>query len=66
MATVGVSVNLGNLGAAIHGNLGLVQTASTHAAARNAAWWTLIGLVVALLASTLGGALGARSPRSYS
>lgn len=57
--------NLDNLGAAVHANRGLLQTASMGAALRDAAWWTLIGLVVALVASALGGAFGARSPRRY-
>lgn len=59
------SGNLGGLGIAMHDNLGLLQTTATGATVRNAAWWTLIGLVVAWIASALGGACGARAPRKY-
>ena len=62
MASVGAGANLGGLGNSIRHNLGLVQSATTTSDARNAAWGTLIALVVALLASAIGGYLGTRRP----
>lgn len=62
VATMGVTVNLGNLGNTIRHNLGLVQSAASSDNARNAAWGTLIALLVALIASAIGGYLGTRRP----
>jgi hypothetical protein len=55
--------NLGNLGVWIGHNLSLLQSRTSGDTARNTAWWTLLGLVVALLAGTLGGALATRRGR---
>ena len=62
LASVGAGANLGGLGNSIRHNLGLVQSATTTSDARNAAWGTLIALLVALLASAIGGYLGTRRP----
>jgi hypothetical protein len=66
LAAMAASGNLGNLGVTVRDNLRLLQTAPTGAAARDAAWWTLIGLVAALVAGTLGGMFGVRTRRRYS
>ena len=66
LTAMGAGGNLGNLGITIRDNLRLLQAASTGATARDAAWWILIGLVVALVAGTLGGTFGVRTPRRYS
>jgi hypothetical protein len=58
--------NLSNLGVTVQDNLGLLQRASTGQAARDAAWWALCGLLAVLVAGTLGGAFGARTPRRFS
>ena len=55
--------HLGSLGNTIRHNLGQVQSAASGDGARNAAWGTLIGLLVALAASAIGGYLGTRRPR---
>ncbi|HWE63935.1 MAG TPA: hypothetical protein VHB98_19650 [Chloroflexota bacterium] len=63
LASVGAAVSLGSLGNSIRLNLSLVQSASTANTARSAAWGTLIALLVALIASALGGYLGTRRPQ---
>ena len=62
ITTLGTTANLGAVGNTIRHNLALVQTATTTSGARNAAWGTLIGLVVALIVSAIGGYLGTRRP----
>ncbi|HWE63639.1 MAG TPA: hypothetical protein VHB98_18145 [Chloroflexota bacterium] len=65
-AVLDLSGNLGTVGKAIHDNLRALHMASSGTTARNVVLWALIGLVVMLVASTLGGALGARRPQYHS
>ena len=65
----------GNVAGALNLNFSQLQSALTHTsvsvasgdlvAARNAAWGALIGVLIGLIASALGGLLGARNRRAH-